>query len=783
MNLGFFRLFLVSLLSLTTAFLLASCGGGGSSTSAVPANGTGTTSGDPDKAQRVMIHTGDDATPYVLADIGGSVSSFHVNDQNKLSALSMIGESGLAAKLDIDPISGYPTQLTTENGIFVFENIREESGLIDVAFLQEGEETQIFRDVNYLASQNGSTNGDDALIDDDPADDDPFEEEIEVTPLSYKSSLAVLKARDTRARDDNIFGNGNAEKLAEGAMTAGSLASCSLVAIFVAGAVLDPLLIPLIQATPLLGGLLGGGAIAGCGAKVVSVLRRQLTDVDTNFSTTTQGVADSVHVTARVYESIGACAEELMSFNCIWKAGYAAFSTLNETTKRSYAKLQQIRDLLKNNKGLLNTPVYCCDGPRKVEIDRMSRWRTLIHAEAAAEGYFVAPYQYEFDFGDTEPNTILKSGNPSYQVSNVYHELGEKEISVRVTDSKGKTSKSIEHGEPFLVEVVETGELMDLTCCDGPQTVHVDQQIEWQVSLGSGRKPYRFTMDWGDETSNTYRSNETTDVPAGVHTYMEKGDVEIRVSATDDLGDEKSSNAFDVKVIDPLEVECCTGPSGANQGDTIELTFQAANVAKPYRYEIDWDDGTITALDGKRVTRVAQAHTFLNSGDHYVSVTITDASGAGAVSVPYKVDVREKAGVSSGIKMVLFYTFDEILKHLVLDSDFNELDSDIQISGTAENLLISWRGGAVATMYMLDLNNQTQGFVYALDQSAKGSFENNIQSPLRYGDYAAEGGVPHEDAFQPAKKLEKGHLYNIVLERYTNDGSGTEEAFINFRVD
>jgi len=145
--------------------------------------------------------------------------------------------------------------------------------------------------------------------------------------------------------------------------------------------------------------------------------------------------------------------------------------------------------------------------------------------------------------------------------------------------------------------------------------------------------------------------------------------------------------------------------------------------------------------------------------------------------------VREKAGVSSGIKMVLFYTFDEILKHLVLDSDFNELDSDIQISGTAENLLISWRGGAVATMYMLDLNNQTQGFVYALDQSAKGSFENNIQSPLRYGDYAAEGGVPHEDAFQPAKKLEKGHLYNIVLERYTNDGSGTEEAFINFRVD
>lgn len=750
---------------------LVGCGGGGGDTSS---SDTLTPSSSNDVTQ-LLVDTGDSNAPLMLLDDSGMMISVRADTRGQLSGLTLIGATGEISDLSIDETTGFPSQLTTEYGIVLFENVRADSGLVDLALIDPDGEVQYIDDVSYLPPSqaiSANTSG-------DTPDETEIIEEIDLIQLSNNIQL---ERRLTRADAT--------EELPASAASKVQFAACAITAAAVVGLIWNPPAVVAFQAVPIVGpifgALAGPGAIAGCTAAAFDALRKRAENPDHVALTGPQGSLDALHVAGRVYDAVGPCASGDY-VKCAMKSGAIAFSTLNSTAKRSYATILQARALMDSSTARLRFGVYCCDGPTKVELGGPGRWRVLVDdSESPA-----TPYTFSFDFDDGDIPSVIRESSSSYRMSNRYYELGEHEIKVKVTDLNLTSVSSTDFGDPFIIEAVGKDTLLDANCCEGNTKVHVNQTgLNWLPEISGGVGPYRYTLYWGDEKTNTYRVEKLTDITESAHTYLTTGTATMKARVTDSLGDEDTSSYFSVEVIDPLTVSCCNGAIGARVDNPEEWEFQVQDVVKPYRYEISWGDGSNnTIVENKRVTRVTESHTYTKPGKRKIVVMITDASGAEVSSEAFNITVvgeTTPAPVQSDtFSVALYRNFDETTINLATNPGFSASNADIWLTGTLENLVINWRGGDIAALSVTDIYESRTGYAYAVIGNDIANFENNLASPLNYGDYSVINASSHDDALVPAKTLEANKLYSIQVERFSGTGSksDTESAVLQFRTE
>ncbi len=160
-----------------------------------------------------------------------------------------------------------------------------------------------------------------------------------------------------------------------------------------------------------------------------------------------------------------------------------------------------------------------------------------------------------------------------------------------------------------------------------PSTVDENATTVLAVTAVGGAGPT--TLSYGDLPAGC-RSEDTrelTCVPA------KAGDYVVRVSATDPLGENATSFAsLTVQGALRLSADVELSPDGEADVDLpVTMIASAANGTEPYHYAWNFDDGTVGT--GHEVN-----HTFSETGEYVVQLTVTD-QGGGSVVVEKLVDV------------------------------------------------------------------------------------------------------------------------------------------------
>ncbi len=195
-------------------------------------------------------------------------------------------------------------------------------------------------------------------------------------------------------------------------------------------------------------------------------------------------------------------------------------------------------------------------------------------------------------------------------------------------------------------------------------------------------------IDWdGDGTFD-----ETLNLPAGAtsfvadNPYPDNGVFTIAVSVSDQAG-ASASNTVVATVVNVAPIASVTGSASGNVGQTLSFTLSAtdapADQAAGFTFAIDWDeddviDETVTGPSGMVVTR-----SFAEAGSHEIAVTATDKDGATSELATHVVQIGEPSGGSGTAEMV---------------------GSDLIVTGTAENDLITIRKGRTAGSVIVRIN-------------------------------------------------------------------------------
>ncbi len=207
--------------------------------------------------------------------------------------------------------------------------------------------------------------------------------------------------------------------------------------------------------------------------------------------------------------AVAECVAKIKSLQfaqCIKTAMDAASFAKSSLVNKVYGTYLWMRD----GRASLQAPfkVYCCNGPDQIKVDRRGEWRT-----AVVEGIGKPPFLFDFDFGDngefSRPSALTSDYGATFPY--IYDIPGTYNIGVTVIDQN--SDKAIADSQitgalkPFSVTVYED---MQLQCCTSSKSAADDLAIELTFSVTGGKKPYTYSIDFGDETRETVNQSIET---------------------------------------------------------------------------------------------------------------------------------------------------------------------------------------------------------------------------------------------------------------------------------
>ncbi|ADP79445.1 PKD domain containing protein [Pseudofrankia inefficax] len=246
-----------------------------------------------------------------------------------------------------------------------------------------------------------------------------------------------------------------------------------------------------------------------------------------------------------------------------------------------------------------------------------------VSASAAGSSPGAAPIsRYVFDFGDG--TTAVSSSSP--QAAHNYLVKGDYAVVVTVFDSSGASSQAsalviVDEGIVPVLRVRPAGDNSLMITADGSQ------------SRGGSGMTYRF--DWGDRTAPTLGAATAS------HTYAAAGTYTVTLTVTDSAG--RSSDNARATVTVPasacsLEPTLAVTPETVAPGGQVTATVSlACTPTAAVSYAFDFGAG---AGKEKPTASDTESHTYPQTGNYYVSVTVTAGSESRMVTASIAVSSK-----------------------------------------------------------------------------------------------------------------------------------------------
>lgn len=140
------------------------------------------------------------------------------------------------------------------------------------------------------------------------------------------------------------------------------------------------------------------------------------------------------------------------------------------------------------------------------------------------------------------------------------------------------------------------------------------QGIQYTYNLTNLQPSTAYTIVWGDSTSNTSVTTNSSGAGSATHTYVDAGSYTVTVK----LG---TRNVAKTEIVVGYDDGTIAADGTVTEG--VEETFTLASLAPSYGYTINWGDGEPTSSVTTNSSGAATAtHTFAEAGSYTVQVLV-----------------------------------------------------------------------------------------------------------------------------------------------------------------
>lgn len=219
------------------------------------------------------------------------------------------------------------------------------------------------------------------------------------------------------------------------------------------------------------------------------------------------------------------------------------------------------------------------------------------------------------DWGDGSTSTLLGSATGA---SKTYADSGIYTVVLTATDEDGTYTVtrfiSVHNVAPTLTLS------MPLVANEGTQF-----GVNFAASDVGTDTVTRWTIDWGDGTSNEYSPSSTS----VLKTYRDNGIYTITLSATDEDGTFHITRQITILNVAPtLSV---SAPSFVNEGSSFQFDFSSTDPGSDAvaSWLVDWGDGTTSPFSG---SAVGGSKTYADDGTYTITLTAIDEDGNYSIS-------------------------------------------------------------------------------------------------------------------------------------------------------
>ncbi len=494
-----------------------------------------------------IIESDDSSGSFIYAHKSGNVVQYNTDPTSELlKGLSILSADGNVVNLEIDTATGHPTHLVVDDSIYLFENIREQEGLADLAIIAPDGEIEYLFDLDYQT-----------LLDSQMAQSSTVQSQS--FDISYQLSGSNAPSQAPVVDISNIKGK---RKAAELGNLGWNLAACTLGAALVVaekkGVIPDNLFNPRwLEMAGLEGqGVKAQDTLMACGQVMNTIngnINKKKTAVVTPTDVAWDAATDIGGLAADISGAVGSCGVALAgaplapvsvaaAVFCIKQVMNVAEIFGSKTLGRALVMYVRARDGLAH---LFVFKAYCCYGPTRVEVNSEHSWTAFV-----IKGSGTLPYHYTFNWGDVTGETLTV---PEHSITHThtYKKAGVYPLKLMVTDSAFIKSDP----DPINITVVDELGSVTATCCLGKSRVMPNEEHIWVPKISRGASPYDVIVDWGDGKKNNYIVIDGQEEILARHSYENDGKYDITVEVMDFFSNEADtlSQPFSVNVGEPPE--------------------------------------------------------------------------------------------------------------------------------------------------------------------------------------------------------------------------------------
>jgi methionine-rich copper-binding protein CopC len=229
------------------------------------------------------------------------------------------------------------------------------------------------------------------------------------------------------------------------------------------------------------------------------------------------------------------------------------------------------------------------------------------------------------DYGDGTGAQPLTLNGKNFTLNHVYADNGVYTVTVSVTDSLGAIG-----GGSFTATVANAAPQVGVNAGSASEGSPFNLLAAFS-DAGSG-DTHTATVDFGDGSAVVSGTvNEVLKTIAAGHTYADNGSYTVTVSVTDDDGASNSSSAtVTVSNVAP-SMSGVTIDSNIDEGSGATLSGQMSDPSTKdtFTLSVDWGDGSTVENFPHPAgsTDFTHPHTYVNSGQYTVTITLTDDDG------------------------------------------------------------------------------------------------------------------------------------------------------------
>ena len=225
---------------------------------------------------------------------------------------------------------------------------------------------------------------------------------------------------------------------------------------------------------------------------------------------------------------------------------------------------------------------------------------------------------YKIDWGDGTTSGWLGPFDSEENFSLLHKWINDGEYDIRVKSSKQINIKLLQSdwSDPLTITIVDDGYPLTISAY-GPYEGYVGDEIQFTGIVIGGEAPYTYHWDFGD---GTIVEGTTSDEQNPIHVYYDDsgyGSYDVTFTVTDDEGTIKLSDTEAViHALLPIKIDL-NKPYQSFVYESIEFEADVTGGQSPYTYHWDFGDGLFS-------DRESPTHTYKESGDYTLTLTVTD---------------------------------------------------------------------------------------------------------------------------------------------------------------